>query len=75
MVISIFESLQGHMPTTTAELYGMASKAMLERVDRKERGVEEAKKAADAPAADLPEALGQDDEGEGEGEAEAVLAD
>ena len=41
MVISIFQSKKGTdsaMPATITELYGTASKAMLERVDRKERG-------------------------------------
>jgi Ran GTPase-activating protein (RanGAP) involved in mRNA processing and transport len=41
MVISIFQSKKGmeiSMPTTITELYQTASKAMLERVDRKERG-------------------------------------
>ena len=41
MVISIFQSKQGTksaMPATITELYETASKAMLERVDRKERG-------------------------------------
>ena len=42
MVISIFQSKQyvteSAMPTTITELYETASRAMLERVDRKERG-------------------------------------
>jgi hypothetical protein len=41
MVISIFQSKRGTesaMPATITELYETASKAMLERVDRKERG-------------------------------------
>jgi hypothetical protein len=41
MVISIFQSKQGTksaMPATITELYETASRAMLERVDRKERG-------------------------------------
>ena len=41
MVISIFQSKQGtesSMPATITELYETASKAMLERVDRKKRG-------------------------------------
>jgi len=43
MVISIFQSKQqkgpeSTMPTTITELYETASRAMLERVDRKERG-------------------------------------
>ena len=41
MVISIFQSKKGTesaMPATITELYETASKAMLERVDRKERG-------------------------------------
>ena len=41
MVISIFQSKQATataMPATITELYETASKAMLERVDRKERG-------------------------------------
>jgi hypothetical protein len=41
MVISIFQSKKGTdsaMPATITELYKTASKAMLERVDRKERG-------------------------------------
>jgi len=41
MVISTFQSKHGTesaMPTTITELYETASKAMLERVDRKERG-------------------------------------
>ena len=41
MVISIFQSKKGTdsaMPATITELYQMASKAMLELVDRKERG-------------------------------------
>ena len=50
MVISIFRSKQGTestMPATITELYETASKAMLERVDRKERG-------AAASAATMP---------------------
>ena len=41
MIISIFQSKQGTgtaMPATITELYETASKVMLERVDRKERG-------------------------------------
>jgi hypothetical protein len=50
MVISIFESRRegtGSMPKTVAELYKIASRTMLERIDRKERG-------AAASAAALP---------------------
>jgi len=50
MVISIFQSKKGSesaMPATITELYATASKAMLERVDRKERGA--AASAAAAP--------------------------
>ena len=47
MYISLFKSRQGGaMPDTTAELYGMASKAMLDRVDRKERGAAAAESSA-----------------------------
>ena len=38
MYISLFISRGGAMPENLAELYKMASKAMLDRVDRKERG-------------------------------------
>jgi hypothetical protein len=47
MYISLFKSRKGGaMPTTTAELYAMASKAMLDRVDRKERGAAAAESSA-----------------------------
>ena len=55
MYISLFKSRQGGaMPNTTAKLYGMASKAMLDRVDRKERGAAAAESSALslAPAAE-----------------------
>ena len=57
MVVSIFESRQGSdavagaMPGTVAELYDVASRTMLERVDRKERG-------AAASAAAVPHLTG-----------------
>lgn len=47
MYISLFKSRRGEeMPKTTAELYAMASKAMLDRVDRKERGAAAAESSA-----------------------------
>ena len=47
MYVSLFKSRQGGaMPSTTAELYAMASKAMLDRVDRKERGAAAAESSA-----------------------------